>query len=574
MRIQNQAYPSVNAVLLLIIVSVICTALPVNAASDQITILSAENDQLTWVLMGVAMLGVLGCVLSVCIANRFMTNKCRRLFVVMSAIADGNLSVEVPKGGSDIIGKMSDVINQIVRFVEELVEKEEATESRACEAEKRACAALGLAEHAREQGEAARCQGLLSAADTLEKSVQGIRVQSRQLGQLSTKAREGSIDQQQFISEAASAMEEMNASVSETAESAKAAASDADQAMACARTGAEVVTRTLDSINAVSVNSQSLAERVAGLGSQAEGVGRIMGVISDIADQTNLLALNAAIEAARAGEAGRGFAVVADEVRKLAEKTMDATRSVGVAIDGIQKQVSQTIEGVQEMTGLADEAASLAYESGTALGDIVSYSGTSSDRIRSIASAALQQSIASEEITRTITAVHAISKATGEEMEEAAGAVAALATRVEDLATMNGVFRLVGTGRVQDVISEIANSSDVQSCQRVRQENFMRQVLRQNDFLELLYMTDENGCQIVSNIGGKITGYEEDSSAFGSDWGSRPWFVGAVENQTFHISDVYVSSASSENCITVSSPFFNGNGTIKGVIAADVRVVV
>ncbi|MBI9078442.1 MAG: methyl-accepting chemotaxis protein [Pseudodesulfovibrio sp.] len=574
MRIQNKTYPSVNTVLLLIIVGVICMTLPVSAASDQITILSAENDQLTWVLMGVAMLGVLGCLLSACIANRVMTNKCSRLFEVMSAIADGNLSVEIPKSGSDIIGKMSGVINQNVRFVEELVEKLETSESMACEAEKRACAALGLAEHAREQGEAARCQGLLSAADTLEKSVQGIRVQSRQLGQLSTKAREGSIDQQQFISEAASAMEEMNASVSETAESAKAAASDADQAMSCARTGAEVVTRTLDSINAVSVNSQSLAERVAGLGSQAEGVGRIMSVISDIADQTNLLALNAAIEAARAGEAGRGFAVVADEVRKLAEKTMDATRSVGVAIDGIQKQVSQTIEGVQEMTGLADGAASLAYESGTALGDIVSYSGTSSDRIRSIASAALQQSIASEEITRTITAVHAISKATGEEMEEASGAVAALADRVEDLATMNGVFRLVGTGRVQDVISEIAHSSDVQSCQRVRQENFIRQVLRQNDFLELLYMTDENGCQIVSNIGGKITGYEEDSSAFGSDWASRSWFVGAVENQTFHISDVYVSSASGENCITVSSPFFNGNGTIKGVIAADVRVVV
>jgi methyl-accepting chemotaxis protein len=367
-------------------------------------------------------------------------------------------------------------------------------------------------------------------------------------------------------------MEEMNASVAETAMNADAAAGDAEKAMDYARKGAEVVSRTLESIRSVSGNSQSLAERVAGLGSQAEGVGKIMGVISDIADQTNLLALNAAIEAARAGEAGRGFAVVADEVRKLAEKTMVATRDVGVAIEGIQNQVTQTIQGVKDMNTMTDDAAALAHESGDALEEIVTYAGTSADRIRAIASAASQQSIASEDVTRTIAEVHTISKLTGDAMIEASEAVATLAERVEDLSTMTDMFRLVGRGKVQEVIGELAASRDVQSLDRSRMEAAMRRGMKANDFLELIYITDEKGRQLVSNIGGRVMDYAEDKTAFGSNWATRPWFTGAVENRTFFISDVYQSSASGESCITVSNPFIDHNGRIMGVIAADVRV--
>ena len=102
----------------------------------------------------------------------------------------------------------------------------------------------------------------------------------------------------------------------------------------------------------------------------------------------------------------------------------------------------------------------------------------------------------------------------------------------------------------------------------------MRKALRRNDFLELLYITNDHGKQIVSNIGGQGVQYSEDATVLGSDWSTRAWFSGAMENKTFNISDVYVSSASGENCITVSSPFFDGNGVPKGVIAADVRVAV
>jgi methyl-accepting chemotaxis protein len=542
------------------------------ASDGEVTILSGVIGGATWGLVVSGVLAVAACAVCVLLTAKFIHNKYSVLEKVADRMAKGLSPVEVPEGGRDNFGRMAANLKQIVNYIDELEAKAEKSENVAKEAEARVKEAMAQAAQARKQGEAARCEGLLSAAGTLEHSVQAIRDHSATLGVSTGKAREGAAEQQRLISEAASAMEQMNAAVGETAVSAGAAAEDADKVMERAESGSAVVTRTIGSISAVSQNSQSLVESVAGLGSQAEGVGAIMGVISDIADQTNLLALNAAIEAARAGDAGRGFAVVADEVRKLAEKTMDATRDVGVAIEGIQDQVARTIEGVKAMSGLADEAAGLARESGSALEQIVSHSGTSAERIGAIAAASSQQSIASEAVTRTITAVHDISSDTDEGMADAAGAVDELSRRVEELAVMTGVFRLVGSGRVQEIIGVLAESEAVRSGRRERLEQAMRDALKRNDFLELLYITDADGRQLVSNMGGKVSGFAEDASAFGSNWADRPWFKGVAETGTFHISDVYTSSASGQECITVSGPFFGRDGRMLGVIAADVSV--
>jgi len=544
------------------------------AAESEVTILSAKVDTLTMLLVGVIVAGLVACALVAFVARKSFSSKMDLLAQAMTLLAKGGNEKARALVGGNKFGNASDALNQIVSRVGELEKSVADNESVASKAESKAKRALEEASLAREQGEAARCQGLLSASRTLDISVQGIREEARRLGVASEQAQSGATEQQQFITSAVSAMEEMNMAVGESAANAEAAALDAENAQEFARKGAEVVSRTLASISSVSGNSQALADRVAGLGEQAQGVGQIMGVINDIADQTNLLALNAAIEAARAGEAGRGFAVVADEVRKLAEKTVDATRDVGVAIEGIQAQVSQTIAGVKQMAGQADEAADLAGQSGEALSEIVNIAGTSADRIRSIASAASQQSVASEEVTRTITEVHSISETTGREMRASTASLDALRERVEELATMTEVFRLVGNGSVQNVISALASSPDILSGERERQEKAARRALKENDFLELLYITDENGRQTVSNMGGRVMDFKEDKKAFGTNWGNRPWFTGPVETKTFSVSDVYVSSASGESCITVSGPFFDSRGKVKGVIAADVRVSV
>ena len=185
---------------------------------------------------------------------------------------------------------------------------------------------------------------------------------------------------------------------------------------------------------------------MSALGKQAESTGQILGVISDIADQTNLLALNAAIEAARAGEAGRGFAVVADEVRKLAEKTMSATREVGAAIIEIQDGTRKNVGHVEQVVNRIDEATALAGASGEALREIVSLVETTSSQVRSIATAAEQQSATSEEINRSVDEVNHISAATSEAMRLSTSSVAELTRQGQVLRELIESMKSEGRG--------------------------------------------------------------------------------------------------------------------------------
>lgn len=194
--------------------------------------------------------------------------------------------------------------------------------------------------------------------------------------------------------------------------------------------------KAVTGIRKVREQSLSLKQDMAALAENARSIGSLMSVISDIADQTNLLALNAAIEAARAGEAGRGFAVVADEVRKLAEKTMSATNHVGDAIKDIQASTAKSMEQVDGAVLSIEEATELANQSGAALGEIVGMVDKAADQVRAIAAASEQQSAASEEINASITQVNNIAAETAQAMEQSTQAVAELAEQAQTLSTL------------------------------------------------------------------------------------------------------------------------------------------
>lgn len=242
--------------------------------------------------------------------------------------------------------------------------------------------------------------------------------------------------QQERVGETATSMEEMNATVLEVARNASEATKQSDNARIKATEGAALVDRVIQAINKVNTVAKSLQGDMRHLSERAEAIGGVMTVITDIADQTNLLALNAAIEAARAGEAGRGFAVVADEVRKLAEKTMSATHEVGNSIRDIQQAAETNAEHVDGAARGVAQATQLVSESGEALTKIVSLSTESSHLISGIATAAEQQSATSEEINRAIEDVNTIVKETTDGMVQSADAIQELARMASELKTL------------------------------------------------------------------------------------------------------------------------------------------
>ncbi len=247
------------------------------------------------------------------------------------------------------------------------------------------------------------------------------------------QSEQAAIESQRQIESTSTAMNEMNNTVVDVARSAGNASSVANDARTRADDGSQIVETVVKSIAGVDKQAKKLKQDMLQLGADAESINTIMNVISDIADQTNLLALNAAIEAARAGEAGRGFAVVADEVRKLAEKTMSATVEVGNAIKGVQASVETNMANVDVSVENIAEATNQAHLAGTSLKEILSLVDKSADQIRSIATAAEEQSATSEEISNTLITVTSNADTMTHNMSEATVAVNDLAEQASRL---------------------------------------------------------------------------------------------------------------------------------------------
>jgi twitching motility protein PilJ len=250
--------------------------------------------------------------------------------------------------------------------------------------------------------------------------------------------------QAQQISSATSAINQLVSSMDIVSKDSAESADVAERSVKIASHGAEVVRETISGMDSIRDQIQETSKRIKRLGESSQEIGSIVELINDIAEQTNILALNAAIQAASAGEAGRGFAVVADEVQRLAERSTSATKRIETLVQTIQSDTNEAVNSMEQTTAEVVAGARLAEDAGSALGDIERVSHDLSALIQNISTAAREQSAAATDISVSMNAIQEITSQTSQGASQTADSIGTLAQLASDLRRSVAHFKLPG----------------------------------------------------------------------------------------------------------------------------------
>jgi twitching motility protein PilJ len=250
--------------------------------------------------------------------------------------------------------------------------------------------------------------------------------------------------QAQQITSATSAINQIVSSMDVVSKDSAESADVAERSVKIASRGAEVVRETISGMDSIRDQIQETSKRIKRLGESSQEIGSIVELINDIAEQTNILALNAAIQAASAGEAGRGFAVVADEVQRLAERSTSATKRIETLVQTIQSDTNEAVNSMEQTTAEVVAGARLAEDAGSALGDIERVSHDLSALIQNISAAAREQSAAATDISVSMNAIQEITSQTSQGASQTADSIGTLAQLASDLRRSVAHFKLPG----------------------------------------------------------------------------------------------------------------------------------
>ncbi len=293
-------------------------------------------------------------------------------------------------------------------------------------------------------------ESLSGIINDVSEAIEATASASHQISSSAEEMAAGSQEQSAQTTEVASAVEEMTSTILSTTKNASSAADYSKKAGSAAKNGGVVVKQTVEGMNKIAQVVGDAASTVKELGKSSNQIGEIIQVIDDIADQTNLLALNAAIEAARAGEQGRGFAVVADEVRKLAERTTKATKEIATMIKQIQKDTGIAVESIESGTKEVDSGKELANKAISALDEIIVSTNDTIDVINQVAAASEEQSSAAEQISKSIESISNVTNESASGIQQIAKASEDLSMLTNNLQNLISKFKIDTNDRYKD----------------------------------------------------------------------------------------------------------------------------
>lgn len=336
--------------------------------------------------------------LSILIAIWFashINNPLQTIVGAMIRIGDGDLTVNVDVDRNDELGQLCDSFKKMQSNMRQIVSSiSDGSESVRVASQQLTATSQMVAAASNDIAD-----GVSDLAQANVEQKGKIHITQEIISQVSIAIEEissGAQQQSSSMTDTANAIKDMDTAIAHIAENAQAVANTAKQTVDVAQAGQQVLEKTIVSMKDIEKTVQSGADKIKLLGERTKEIDSIVQVISDIAEQTNLLALNAAIEAARAGEHGKGFAVVADEVRKLAERSNQSTRQISQLVEGIQKETLEAVTSMNDGTDKVVEGVKLVENTGTELKKIISTVNSTNEQIQSI-SAGVEQLVANSQ---------------------------------------------------------------------------------------------------------------------------------------------------------------------------------
>ncbi|MCM0612453.1 methyl-accepting chemotaxis protein [Marinobacter sediminum] len=367
--------------------------------AQQAEMMESDRHQATLLIFGATGVAVLLGILMAFLITRAITRPINEAVAIASEVASGNLSVNIDNKRTDEVGRLMAALATMVTGLRELVR-------------------------------------------SIESGATNIAASAEELSTVSNQASDGINRQKQETDQVATAMNEMTATVAEIARSAEQAFSVATDAANQATEGEQEVSNTVDQVNNLTREVNQSRETIQGLQKETNNIGTVLDVIKSVAEQTNLLALNAAIEAARAGEQGRGFAVVADEVRSLAQRTQTSAQEIETLVTSLQNSAGDSVSAMESSASLASDT----LERATATGKTIERITRAVEEIKQynsqIATASEQQTSVAEEINVNVTSIRDVTDQSAASSNQTASSSSELARLGSELQTLVSRFRL------------------------------------------------------------------------------------------------------------------------------------